>query len=233
MRPMQILYRAGLAYTTNWFHGTVSEVNAAALAELHTFRGMRGPDGIAAGPGARFLYVANYSTPETAGGEGIVTVLDRWSGAVAGEIPVGRNPANIAVSIDSPPVCPELAMGGNICVEAPDIVAGGSVTMSYALVPGLSASGMDALLGVLTPWGDIYAFNWEKDALRLLPPNFSVADIERVGNNLDGTRHLTGALTWPVPTYVPEGDYRFIGALTPHGSNRVLQVVYGNTVRVR
>jgi YVTN family beta-propeller protein len=232
IRPLQLILLGGIIYTTNYFQGTVSEVDADGLTVTGTYQGFSGPDGIAAGEESQYLYVANFDTPAGPGGAGIVSVIDRWRGETVDVIPVGRNPANIAVVLKEAPVCPEFVKGGNICVEEPDVVIGGRVTMTYAVLPGLYPS-MDALLGVLTPWGDIYAFNRRMSGIRLLPDRIRVADIARVGRGFDGMRHYTGSLTFPIPSYVPAGNYRFIGALTVHGSDRVLQVALSNPVNVR
>lgn len=232
IRPLQLLYTAGIIYTTDYFQGAVSEVAADDFEVLETYDGFSGPDGIAAGKDSRYLYVADFGTPNSYVGAGLVGVIDRWSGEVAGYIPVGRNPANIAVVLKDPPVCPEFTQGGNICVEEPEVFVGGTVTMTYAILPGLYHS-MDAMLGVLTPWGDIYAFNRRMRGIRRLPPAPRAADIDRVGRGIDGTAHRTGMLTFPIPAYVPPGDYRFIGALAAAGTDRVLQVVTSNIVTVR
>jgi YVTN family beta-propeller protein len=233
IRPFQIALVANRIFTTDYFHDAVSEVDADRFSLVKNIEGFSAPDGIAADPDGRHIYVANFDTPAGGSGAGYVSVIDRWAGEVVDAIAVGRNPAQIAVTVsDFQTVCPDFVTGGNLCVQEPQVQAGGQVTVTYAILPEL-ASSLDAMLGVLTPWGDLYAFNTYFAGIRLLPSPPRVGEIPRVGARIPGGYHTTGTLTFPIPDFVPPGDYRFVAALVYEGMSEVLQMIESNTVYLR
>jgi hypothetical protein len=194
-----------------------------------------GPNGIAMDEWGYELYVANYwTTRESTGRGGIVSVIDRERGEVITEIEVGDNPAQIAVTGNTerewPSYCPAVRNGGNLCVEEPYVTAGGELAVNYRIVPGLPDARADVLLGARLPRGGIVTFRaGMKRKLRVQRYRGDVASVDRIVRGIRVSGYRSGTLKIRVPAGAPEGDYRIMAALMKPGTNRALQVVSSNS----
>lgn len=237
IRPWQLAAFGGSLFVTEYAQDQV------AVLDLSTGRTVRkigvgaGPDGIAVGPGGDFLYTANYwsSSPEY-GGTGTVSVIDRGRGVQAGLIEVGRNPSQIAVAGTEeepwPDACPAAAAGLNLCVGAP-AAPGGSVELSYRIVPGTGIGAADLLLGVELPGGAILAVDGATGAMAPVGSPPDIARIPRMARGLDIESAAEGALRFAVPRGAPAGAYRFIGVLLDAGTNRAAQTAESDPFDVK